>query len=121
MIKTTLRFLRHGALPDVDDVITIYTVPTSTELFRVLYAPGDSGSRAHYECQMTRSGVLEYVSDILKSMRYDVDPFDRIQISTDLHPTVMYSVADMDNSLVRKNLENMVYTSLRVRVARTVA
>ena len=118
MIKTTLRFLRNGETEDRDDVINIYSVASSSDLFRVLYVPGDSASHYRYESQMTRSGVLDYVSDILKSMRYDIDPFDRIQVSTDLHPSVMYAVADMDNTIVRKNLENIVYTSLRSRVVR---
>lgn len=118
MLKFSLRFLRTGAGEREDDVVNVYTVAASSDLFRVLYIPGDSASGMKYEARMTRGGVLDYVTDMLRSMRYDVDPFDRIQVSTDLHPSVLYAVADMDNAVIRKNLENMVYTSLRTQVVR---
>jgi hypothetical protein len=118
MLKTTLRFLRQGSGADDDDIINIYSTNTSLDLFRVVYTPGDSSSGIRYESQMTRSSVLDYVSDILKGMRYDVDPFDRIQLSTDLHPSIMYCVEDMENVVTRRNIENMLYTSLRCRVVR---
>jgi hypothetical protein len=118
MLKTTLRFLRQGSGEDDDDIVNIYSTTTSPDLFRIVYTPGDSSSGMRYESQMTRHSVLDYVSDILKGMRYDVDPFDRIQISTDLHPSIMYCVEDMENVVTRRNLENMLYTSLRCRVVR---
>ena len=118
MLKTTLRFLRHGAGESEDDVINIFSGNSSPDLFRVVYVPGDSSSGYRYESYMTRSSVVDYISDILKAMRYDVDPFDRIQLSTDLHPSVMYCVEDMENVVTRRNIENMLYTSLRCRVIR---
>ena len=121
MLKFTLRFLRPGATQSEDDVILVYSGSGSPDMFRVVYRPGDCSSRVKYEAHMTRTGVLDYVSDILKSMRYDVDPYDRIQVLTDLHPTVMYSVADMDNTVARRGIENMVYASLRTQVKRTLA
>lgn len=121
MLKFTLRFLRPNASQSNDDIILVYSGPSSPDLFRVVYRPGDLDSGLKYETHMTRTGVIEYVSDILKSMRYDVDPYDRIQLLTDLHPSVMYSVADMDDGVARRSIENMVYASLRTQVKRTFA
>lgn len=118
MLKTTLRFLRHGATETNDDVINIFSSDISPDIFRILYVPGDSSHGYRYESQMTRNTVMDYISDILKAMKYDVDPFDRIQISTDLHPSLMYCVEDMENCITRRNLENILYTSLRYRVVR---
>jgi hypothetical protein len=113
MLKISLRFLRSGQDETNDDVIHIYSTPSS-ELFRVTYRPADTGRQ--YSTHMTRGTTLGYTMDILKSMRYDVDPFDRIQVMTDLHPSVMYSVADMDDFSVRRNIENALYTSLHTHV-----
>lgn len=115
-IKCTLRFLRSGEDEDCDDVIIIRSMAVSPDLFQVTYRPGDTSSRTSYEASMSRSTVMTYVTDVLKSMRYDVDPFDRIQVLTDMHPSVMYSASDMDDVIARKLVENMVYTSLRTRV-----
>lgn len=117
-IKTTLRFIRSGEGQDYDDVITISTTRIS-DVFRVVYTPGDSDTGSVYTSYMSRSKTMKYVSDILRGMCYDVDPFDRIQIQTDLHPSIMYSVSDMDSAVARENLENMVDASLHTTVIRT--
>jgi hypothetical protein len=118
MLKVTLRFLRAGAGELCDDIINVYDVADVHDLFRVVYRPGDGSRRFQFECQLTRAGLLSYVSDILKSMKYDVDPFDRIQVLTDMHPSVMYPVADMEDPVTRRNIEDLVYSSLRTRVRR---
>lgn len=117
-IKCTLRFLRAGGDEDSDDVIIIRSMAVSPDLFYVSYRPGDASSRLSYEASMSRGATMDYVTDVLKSMCYDVDPFDRLQVLTDMHPSVMYSVSDMDNVIARKLVENMVYTCLRTRVLR---
>lgn len=116
-IKMTIRFIRSGEGEDRDDVIIIHSTPIS-DMLRVVYTPADSSSGSVYTTYMSRSGVLTYVSDILRSMEYDVDPFDRIQLSTDLHPSVMYSAADMEDIVARRNFENLVHSSLRTTVVR---
>jgi hypothetical protein len=117
-IKTTLRFLRSGESYENDDVIKIYSTRVP-DTFRVVYTPADSTTDSVYTAFMSRGSVLSYITDILKSMKYDVDPFDRIQISTDLHPSIMYSASDMDDVIPRRNLENMLHTSLRTTVVHT--
>ena len=117
-IKCTLRFLRCGEDEDRDDIIVIRTMAISPELFHVSYQPGDTSTRVTYEASMSRGATMDYVTDVLKSMRYDVDPFDRVQVLTDIHPSVMYSVADLEDVTTRKLVENMVYACLRTRVLR---
>ncbi len=108
MPKIIVRFLRPDQPPQNDDVISI----SSTEMndFSVTFRPGDHGQT--YTTTMTRKNVYNYVSDVLKSMSYDMDPFDRIQLITDLHPSIMYSAQDMETVEVRRIVEDMVYDSL---------
>jgi hypothetical protein len=117
-IKFTLRFLRPGEHEDSDDVITASTSKASPDLFHISYRPGDTDARVSYQATMSRSTLMDYVQDILESMTLDVDPFDRIQLLTDIHPTVMYSASDMDNRSTRNLLRDMIYSSLRTRVVR---
>jgi hypothetical protein len=65
---------------------------------------------------MSRGSVMSYITDILKSLKYDVDPFDRVQVMTCLHPSVMYSVEDLESGIARRNIEDIIYTALRAQV-----
>ena len=115
--KVSPRFLRHNKLEDNDDVICIGEAEGG--MFTLVFRPADL-KRTRFEAVMTRRDILEYISDILKSMPHDIDPFDRIQLLTDMHPSVMYDVIDLDDNRVRYLIEDAVDMSLRTAVSRVV-
>lgn len=89
----------------------VTTHPDSSEIYRIVYLTPELQTTKRFLA--TSSQVLSYVEDILTSMRYDVDPFENIQVSTAIHPIVMYHVSDMDESSTRDLILNMLRDSMR--------
>jgi len=107
-------FTRKDKGPSKDDRIRVSPNPDSRDVFDVFFqCPELRHSR---KFTATSSGVLRYVEDALVSMRHDTDPFERIQVLTSIHPSVMYHVCDMDDSDVRRLILNMLEDSLRYDV-----
>ena len=52
-------------------------------------------------------------------MPHDADPFEYLQVDTQMHPTVLYHVSDLDDPMVRHLIEDTVETAL-VRSIRKV-
>lgn len=109
MIKTTL-YLTHATNPD--DIIFIKEM--STGLYEVSYEPNDS--KKHRTFLLSHVDTMSYISDILKSLDHDSDPFDHVQVTTAIHPTIMYNAADFVDIRVRHHVEDMVNMALRTPV-----
>ena len=107
----TLTFTKKGERADHDDRIVVRTHPESSEIFQVVYHTPELQSAKKFLTGF--GGVLDYAYDILTSMRYDTDPFECIQVSTAIHPIVLYHVADLDDSDTRDLIMNMLRDSLR--------
>lgn len=114
MISFSLLFTRKGKGPYHDDQIRVSPYEGSHSIFAVVYKTPDLNRDRRFLASF--SGVLKYVEDILMSMRADIDPFEQIQLSTAIHPTVMFHVSDMDESVNRDIIMNMVGDSLRYEV-----
>ena len=110
----TLLFTRQGHRSDQDDKIVVMTHPDSSDMFQVTYSTPELRMARKFVASFT--GVLDYANDVLTSMRHDTDPFECIQVSTAIHPIVLYHVADMDESVTRDMVMNMLRDSLRFSV-----
>ena len=110
----TLLFTRAGQRSDQDDKIIVSTHPDSSEVFQVVYSTPELRTGRKFLASF--GGVLDYTGDILTSMRHDTDPFDCIQVSTCIHPIVLYHVSDMDESVTRDLVMNMIRDSMRYNV-----
>jgi hypothetical protein len=77
-----------------DDVITIQSCSGST-LFSVKYSPNDT--KTVYRFMMDRRRTLEYVYNMLDTLSRDTDPFDRIQLTTRVAPSVVYHISDLND------------------------
>ncbi len=107
---TTL-FIQRKADSRGDDIIRISCDDEYVDMYRIQYAtPELKKKRVFY---MTRSKVLAYVSDLLKSLTYDIEPFEAVQVSTIIHPSVVYHVSELDDIGCRRLIEDMVDMSLR--------
>ena len=114
MISTTLLFTRKDKPSAYDDRIMIAPYSGSHEIFEVTYRNPELKTDRKFLASF--STLLHYVEDILMSMEHDMDPFEDIQVSTNIHPDVFYHVSDMDDSTIRELILNMIRDSMRFDV-----
>lgn len=112
MLKVKLFFTRRQG---EDDILQIYDDETYFEMNRVVYTPGEHTKRSNV-FYLPRRDVLSYVSTIFKSMETDTDPFEYVQVQSAIHPSVMLSVADLEDREKRYQLEDMVEQALYANV-----
>jgi hypothetical protein len=115
--KVTLYLLHKDDDNSPDDVIIISQHPDVAGLYRVVYRPGEF-ARSSYVFVSSYIEVMNYVSDIIRSLDWDVDPFYRLQVSTSMHPSIIYDVADLGCDRNRRRVEDMIATALRTPVTR---
>lgn len=116
-LKATIRFQRNGN-PESDDILRIYDDDEFYEMQRVEYKPAEYPSRQN-QFYLEQTRTIEYISDVLKSLTYDVDPFEYIQIDTAMHPPIVYHVAELDSKQTRWLIEDMLAAAIR-RPVRTI-
>jgi hypothetical protein len=109
MIKTRILFCyRTDERPD--DVVTISSTDTH-ELYKVKMKPGDYEG-AWYEVYMTHERLMSYLDNVFKSLQYDDDPFERVQVDAAMYPSVFYHVVDLASSRTREFILNIVQDAL---------
>jgi hypothetical protein len=97
-----------------DDRIEINRGSRASEMVDIKYIPGDSKTGAAYNFSLTRSGVGRYLENLLFSMSKDQDPFEKIQVSTTLAPSIMYHVGDLEEvqSTILSTVEDALYVDV---------
>lgn len=110
-----LAFYIHFIYPnsDADDVLSVYHTEDEN-VYRVTMKFGDYKNR-YNEAFLSSNQVLSLVKTTLKSLSYDQEPLESIQILTMLAPTVLYDVADMYDIDVREMIEDTLYAALRTK------
>lgn len=97
-----------------DDVLTVY--PTdSRSSFRVVFKPGDFETKQNV-MHMSYYEVQRHVRNVLNSLRYDTDPFERIQVILPAAPSVFYHVSDLDDVEIRELIYDMLEDALDAEV-----
>ena len=103
-----------------DETIVISRVPDTNEMYRVLYTPRD-GKKASYQFTLHRSKVSDYLYDMLDLLRYDMYPYDGIQVMTKHMPPVVLSMMDLEDDCARSLIGRTVLAGLDAHVKRTTA
>jgi len=116
MLKSTFYIQRREGRSSNDDVIRIYENDRYSELYQITYSTPEWKKEVRFH--MGRHLVVNYISDLLKSLNHDTDPFEYIQVSTTIHPSVMYHISDLEKSDVRHLIEDMVTTAIRTPIQR---
>ena len=98
-----------------DDIITVENEDLHGFVFKVSFRPGEFRNTTNV-FYMNRHDTIEYFSSIFKSFSHDVDPFDKVQLSTRMHPSIMYDVIDLEDPDVRWKIEDLIYQALRTEV-----
>jgi len=114
MFVASVFFLRKGGSPRQDDTMTIRRVDGYQGVFQVTYTSPDFTFGKTFTSH--GSSVCNYIEDSLKSMRHDTEPFESIQVSTVVHPSVMYHTSDMDDADVRELILDMIRDAMRFDV-----
>jgi hypothetical protein len=65
------------------------------------------------------SKAMLYIRDTLKSLRHDSMPFEYVQVTTRIHPSVLYHVSDLDDDDIRYLIEDTVESAIRLQVSLT--
>jgi hypothetical protein len=112
MMKAEIFLTRADGSPD--DTIRICETEDSRDLFIVTYRTPDYVNRKRFIA--TEHRVLDYVEDIVRSLQHDTDPFEFFQVSTVIHPSIMYHVSDLDSPVTRELVINMIRTAMRTDV-----
>jgi hypothetical protein len=112
MLKATLYIQRStNSTPENDDVIHMYDDDEYRDMIRITYSTPEL--KKSTEFYMTVPQTLQYLSDTLKSLNCDAQPFEHVQVSTVLHPSVLYHVSDLGCCQTRHLIEDTVETALR--------
>lgn len=114
MFKVRFLLTRKTGGVSNDDKILVETHGEDDEFFKVTYTTPDiSRSRTFVA---TESRVIDYLEDIVYSLYRDTDPFSHMQVTTCIHPCVMYHVADLYEKDVCDLILNMSADALHLRV-----
>lgn len=97
-----------------DDKILVETYQNEHDLLKVTYSTPDYRQNKTFLASQSR--VLDYLEDVLYSLSRDTDPFSHFQLSTIVHPSVIYHVADLYDKDIRDVIMNMTRDSLRFHV-----
>lgn len=118
MLKATLYIQRSNAPSvDSDDIIRLYEDDDIREMVRIVYSTPEL--RKGTAMYVPAPRAMAYISDLLKTLRHDSQPFEYVQVTTAIHPSILYHVSDMDNYEVRHLIEDTVEVALRQSVFRT--
>lgn len=111
MLKVTLHIQRSTGGVANDDIINIYDDDEYRDTVRVTYSTPELKKATEF--YFTIPQAMSYVSDILKTLRHDAQPFEYVQVSSQIQPVVLYHVADLDCCQVRHLIEDTIETALR--------
>jgi hypothetical protein len=118
MLKATLYIQRtDGRGPSSDDTIQIFEDETHHDMARVVYSTPELAKNAEF--YLPTSKAILYIRDTLKTLRHDTQPFESVQVTTRIHPSVLYHVSDLDDYEVRHLIEDTIETAIRLPVFRT--
>ena len=118
MLKTTIYIQRRdGKGEEDDDIIRIYDDDEYRDTVRAVYSTPELKKNATF--YFTIPHAIAYINDLLKTLRHDSSPFEHVQVTTAIHPSILYHVSDLDSSEIRYLIEDTIEVALRRPVFRT--
>jgi len=113
MYTATLHLTRTGKTSSDDDKIIIQHNATYPNLFDVTYSTPELKMARRFTVDETK--VMDFIGDVLQSLPYDHDPFEELQVSTAIHPNILYAVANITCN-VRAVILNTIRFALRADI-----
>lgn len=84
--------------------------------FEVVYCPGDLETTYRFIMDLDKCST--YVHYLLKSLKNDSDPFEFLQVSTKIAPSIIYDIEELGNTRVRDFVEESIMLALTSGVVR---
>ena len=94
-----------------DEVISVYADDEAGPR-RITYRSNDLGVTSF---SLSADSVFNYLEDTLRMVLRDEDPFEHIQLSTRIHPSVIYRVSTLNDAAVFDGILNYIELALRTR------
>jgi hypothetical protein len=116
MLKATLYIQRTNGPSSADDVIHMYDDDEFRDMVRIVYSTPEWKKSSEFYLPIPKT--LDYIHTTLKTLTHDSQPFEYVQVSTTIHPSVLYHVSDLDDGDVRYLIEETIETALRRPVER---
>ena len=89
MHSVTFHFIRNN---EPDEILKVFKV--GSNLYKCAFIPGNV--KSSYSFKVTKSQLLDYVDTMLRAVvKDDVDPYEQVQVSTMIHPRILFHVSDM--------------------------
>ena len=110
MIHATIHIQRDSD-PENDDILHICdTNIPSGDVFKLVYKTPDLESPHRFH--MARRLIGGFVLDMLKSLSLDTAPFEHVQVTSCLQPSVLFHVSDLDRLDTRDLIEGIIVTAI---------
>ena len=108
LLPITLRFMRPGLDSKHDDIVNIYRM--SEDAFKITFRDGDGKHKSRAR-NLTRTEVMEYLSNTLRLVAIDEEPFANVQLLAPNMPTVVIKPNNM-TSQTRDLIYDTVQTTM---------
>jgi hypothetical protein len=108
LLPITLRFMRPGLDSKHDDIVNIYRM--SENAFKITFRDGDGKHKSRAR-NLTRTEVMEYMSNTLRLVAIDEEPFANVQLLAPNMPTVVIKPNNM-TSQTRDLIYDTVQTTM---------
>jgi len=114
----------HLTRPDAasadDDVISFRTASENPDFIKVTvtYAATGTSEKSGFSSSFvfSRTAAYEYAMTLVGSLIRDTDPFESLQLSSAMFPSVIYAVEDLEDDDVRTSIQEIVYSSLNTTI-----
>lgn len=116
MLKVTLNIQRPNGPSSSDDVIHMYDDDEFHDMVRIVYSTPEWKKSSEFFLPIPKA--MDYIHTTLKTLTHDSQPFEYVQVSTSIHPSVLYHVSDLDDSDVRYLIEETIEAALCRPVSR---
>ena len=108
ILPITLRFMRPDLHSSHDDIVNIYRI--GDDAFKITFRDGD-GKHKSLARKLTRTEVMEYLSNTLRLVAIDEKPFANVQLLAPNMPTVVINPKNM-TSQTRDLIYDTVTTTM---------
>lgn len=102
MLTTTLHFIKQG---DADEILRIYK--RNNDCFKCVFQPADINST--FTFVVDRKMLTDYLLGTIRAVSEDdVAPYEEVQVSTMVHPRILFHVSDLAREEVSDRLWDII-------------
>lgn len=116
-----IHLTRSAAAAADDDIISFRTVSEHPDLIKVTVEYAATGTVEHSGFSksfvFSRGGAYEYAMTLIGSLIRDDDPFEQLQLSSAMFPSVIYRIEHLEEPEVRTAIQDIVWTTLNTTIS----